>query len=93
MSSSPATRRSTGGCATPDPAERAGNKHLAGTGAGALRYFKQAAPNFLKLAEETVTDKRLKIERGQTKRGYLHLRPRTLGADLHAGLFTKKAEE
>jgi hypothetical protein len=71
----------------------AGNKHLAGTGAGPLLNFQDADPGFLKLAERMVTDKRVDVERDQTKRGYLHLVPGTLGADLGAGLFTTKAGE
>jgi hypothetical protein len=53
----------------------AGNKHLAGTGAGPLLNFKDTDTGFLKLAEGTVTDKRVDIERDQTKRRYLHLVP------------------
>jgi hypothetical protein len=71
----------------------AGNKHLAGTGAGPLLNFKDTDPGFLKLPGSTMTDRRVDIERDQTKRGYLHLVPGTLGADLGAGLFTKKAGE
>jgi hypothetical protein len=40
-----------------------------------------------------VTDGHVQVERDQTKRGYLHLVPGTLGAELGAGLFMKKAGE
>jgi hypothetical protein len=38
-------------------------------------------------------DGKVKVEYDQTKRTYLHLLPDSLGADLGAGLFTKKAEK
>jgi hypothetical protein len=50
-------------------------------------------PDFSKLPEGPVTAERVQIELDQTKRGYLHLVPGTLGANLGAGLFLKKAEE
>lgn len=71
----------------------AGNKHLAGTGAGPLLNFKDTAPGFLKLSDGVVTDKKVEIERDQTKKGYLHLVPGTLGSDLGVGLFMKKTGE
>jgi hypothetical protein len=68
----------------------AGNEHLAGTGSGPLLNFKDSDPGFLELAEGVVTDRKIEVERDQTKRGYLHLVPGTLGAQLRAGLFLEK---
>jgi hypothetical protein len=47
----------------------------------------------LELPERAVTAEKVKIELDQTKKGYLHVVPGTLGADLGAGLFLKKAGE
>jgi hypothetical protein len=72
---------------------RAGNQFLTGAGAGPAGNFRAIAPDFLKLPAGAAAAEKVQIESDQTKKGYLHVVPGTLGADLGAGLFLKKAGE
>ena len=70
----------------------AANQHLYGSGGGPPVNFKPLESSVLALpASSKVTDKPVQIELNQTKRNYLHVVEGTLGSDLGAGLFTKRA--
>jgi hypothetical protein len=69
----------------------AGNRKFTGTGAGPALNFRDNDPSFLNLMDTKITDQPVQLELDQTKRNYLHVREGTLGGDLGAGLFTKKA--
>jgi hypothetical protein len=70
----------------------AGNQNLYDAGFGPPVNFKPLGPSVLPLPPSSkVVDKQAQIEMDQAKRNYLHLVEGTLGSDLSAGLFTKKA--
>ena len=69
----------------------AGNKKLTGTGAGPALNFRDSDGSLLNLFETKITEQPVQLELDQTKRNYLHVKEGTLGSDIEAGVFTKKA--
>jgi len=68
-----------------------GYNELVNKGGGPKDFGIKADPEKLKPGEGVIIRKegKLELEEDQTKRGYLHLMPGSLGANLGAGLFTK----
>jgi hypothetical protein len=70
----------------------AGNRNLYGAGFGPPVNFKPLEPSVLPLPSSSkVEDRPVQIETDQAKRNYLHPVEGTLGSDVGAGLFTKRA--
>jgi hypothetical protein len=64
---------------------------LTGSGGGPALNFRDSDPSLLNLIDTKITDQPVQLELDQTKRNYLHVQEGTLGSDIGAGLFTKKA--
>jgi hypothetical protein len=69
----------------------AGNKKFTGSGGGPALNFRDNDPSLLNLIDTKITDQPVQLELDQIKRNYLHVLEGTLGGDLGAGLFMKKA--
>lgn len=69
----------------------AGNKKLTGSGGGPALNFRDTDGSVLNLIDTKITDQPVQLELDQSKRSYLHVQEGTLGSDIGAGLFTKKA--
>ncbi len=67
----------------------AGNKKLAGAGAGPALNFRDADPSFLELVRTKVSGEPVTLELDQTKRNYLHPVEGSEAAAVGAGLFTR----
>jgi hypothetical protein len=67
----------------------AGNKKLAGSGAGPALSFRDIDPAFLELIGTKTSDQRIALEMDQTKRDYLHPVEGSEAARIGAGLFIK----
>jgi hypothetical protein len=70
----------------------AGNKNLVGSGAGPALNFKTLDPAIMELPKSIpVVDKPVQVEMDETRRNFLHVLDGTLGSELSAGLFSKRA--
>ena len=67
----------------------AGNKKLAGSGAGPLLNFQDLDPSFLELVGTVVSDEAVTLELDQTQRRYLHPVAGSAAARVGAGLFNR----